>query len=32
MSSSGDAYNLTTVISPGEWEIDSVTIRITLNL
>lgn len=32
MSGGGDAYNLTTVISPGEWERDSVTIRITLDL
>lgn len=32
MSSSGDADNLTPVISLGEWESDSVTIRITLDL
>lgn len=31
MSSSGGACNLTTVISLGEWESDSVTITITLD-
>lgn len=32
MSNSGDAYDLTPVISLGQWESDSVTIRITSDL